>query len=167
VTGTGGVVVEDCLEPDNADSTYDYFVRIKIPVDIIIRDCVGCTHCLRSWFVEKVKIPLSFRVSCLPKLPLIYVRTLVSLCEPVRAETETKDLTLPDNNYDYLDVCADGPPQTEIISFDNCPRLKVSVTACIIRLTPCGSPDDPYRRPPQKNPCRCPYPCDYYPTGGY
>jgi hypothetical protein len=161
VTGTGGTVVEECLEKDNADSTYDYFARIKVPVDIIIRDCAGFTHCLKSWFVEKVKIPLSFRVSCLPKLPLIYVRTLVSLCYPVRAETTVKDINEPGSDYEYLDICDEGPPGGLIVSFDNCPKLKVSVTACIIKLVPCGSPDDPYTRPPHKIPCG--YPCKYYP----
>lgn len=160
VKNTGAVVVEDCLDKDNDDDAYDYYVRIKIPVDIIVRDCAGFMHCLKSWFAEKVKIPLTGRVSCLPKRPLIYVRATVTLCAPVRAESEIKDLLDPDNAFEYLDVCGDDVPGDEIISFDKCPRLKVSVAACVIKLVPCGSPDDPYICRPPKLPCK--YPCPYY-----
>ncbi|GHU79084.1 hypothetical protein AGMMS49992_30700 [Clostridia bacterium] len=161
VRNTGASVVEECLEEDNADDLYDLYVRIKIPVEIIIRDCAGFTHCLKSWFAEKVKIPLTKRVKCLPKHPLIYAKATVSLCYPTRSETEVKDLTAVDADYDYLDVCGEEDLGDSFISFDHCPKLQVKVVACVIKLVPCGSANDPYVCRPQVLPCK-PL-CDVYP----
>jgi hypothetical protein len=84
----------------NCDS-YNLWLRFKIPVEIIVRDCAGYLYCMRSFFTELVRIPLTARIHNLGD-SYIYAKVRVRLCYPNKAEA------IP--LYDIDDVTGDSLP---------------------------------------------------------
>jgi hypothetical protein len=90
-TGASVVQMEDCLGDNdlnlinpNCDS-YNLWLRFKIPVEVIVRDCSGYLYCLKSFFTELVRIPLTARIHNLGA-SYIYAKVRVRLCYPNKAE---------------------------------------------------------------------------------
>ncbi|GHU79089.1 hypothetical protein AGMMS49992_30720 [Clostridia bacterium] len=71
------------LNPD-CDS-YGLWVRFKIPLEVIVRDCSGYLYCLKSFITELVHIPLTARIKHLGA-SFIYSKVRVRLCFPNHAE---------------------------------------------------------------------------------
>jgi hypothetical protein len=99
VRATGVAIVQDeeCLRsPDNTYwndlnlinpncDSYNLWVRFKIPLEVIVRDCAGYLYCLKSFMTELVRIPLTARLHNLSGV-YIYAKTRVRLCYPNQAE---------------------------------------------------------------------------------
>ncbi|MDR1598487.1 MAG: hypothetical protein LBS11_01185 [Oscillospiraceae bacterium] len=90
-TGASIVQLEDCLGVNDLNlinpncNSYNLWLRFKIPVECIIRDCSGYLYCLKSFFTELVKIPLTARIHNLGDA-LVYTKVRVRLCYPNKAE---------------------------------------------------------------------------------
>jgi hypothetical protein len=88
---TSSNVVEGLMtgQPGNNDPatwdpclSYDLYLCVKVPVQIVLRDCAGFLYCLTSMFSQIVKIPLATRVMNL-KDTQIYLKARVKLCRTV------------------------------------------------------------------------------------
>ncbi|GHU72587.1 hypothetical protein FACS1894184_20410 [Clostridia bacterium] len=90
-TGASIVQMEDCMETNDLNlinpdcNSYNLWVRFKIPVEIIVRDCAGYLYCLNSFFTELVRIPLTSMIYNLGGA-FIYTKVRVRLCFPNKAE---------------------------------------------------------------------------------
>ncbi|MDR1598488.1 MAG: hypothetical protein LBS11_01190 [Oscillospiraceae bacterium] len=109
VRATGAHMVQydqDCLDYNNTDYTltgtdytdlnlinpdchqYNLWVRFKVPLEVIVRDCSGYLYCLRSFLTELVRIPLTAQIHNLSN-PYLYTKVRVRLCYPNQAEATT------------------------------------------------------------------------------
>jgi hypothetical protein len=60
--------------------SYDLYLCVTIPVEIVVRDCAGYLYCLTSKMSQIVRIPLATRVANL-KDTQIYLKARVRLCK--------------------------------------------------------------------------------------
>ena len=122
--------------------SYDLFINVRIPIEIILRDCCGYLYILRSELCGNsgpndiapgaeqrgigVRIPLCSRVGLLGD-SMLYVKTRVRLCETEGPITTDNPAT----------SCTSG--SAVMVTLD------VTVEACVMRLVPYGlMGPDPY-----------------------
>ncbi|MDR1570117.1 MAG: hypothetical protein LBS72_06470 [Oscillospiraceae bacterium] len=155
---TSGLGNHDPLE------SYDLWLCLTIPVEIIIRDCSGFLYCLSSAFSQYVQIPLVAKVRNL-KSAMVYIKVRVRLCSTVRVlgsstnSEETIDhpptwATVADDNLGEIGcnnkiygLDEDGYPDPEF-STHALPEVKLDILleACVVRLVPYGNlGQDPYQ----------------------
>jgi hypothetical protein len=100
VRSTGATLVQDAECLQSTDTTYwndlnlinpncdsfNLWVRLKIPLEVIVRDCAGYLYCLNSFITELVRIPLTARLHNLGEGKYLYTKVRVRLCYPNQAE---------------------------------------------------------------------------------
>ncbi|MDR0395806.1 MAG: hypothetical protein LBH66_00715 [Oscillospiraceae bacterium] len=87
--------------------SYNLWVRFKIPLEVIVRDCSGYLYCLRSFLTELVRIPLTAQIHNLGN-SYLYTKVRVRLCYPNPAEATTlyDESGMPLGSlYDGADQC--------------------------------------------------------------
>jgi len=171
---TAEVIPELMLEAgiDDPCLSYNLYLCVTVPVEIIIRDCLGQLFCLRSKMSQIVRIPLATRVRNL-KETQIYLKARVRLCQPVPVEyPNTDDNGINRSPTECIDTADYDPAETtEAIEMNmNCNaaiceeyglgsyedddgnivpralptvRLDFLVEACVMRLLPYGVIGDP------------------------
>jgi hypothetical protein len=108
---TQSTVVEELMcGPNVVDNdpcnSYDLYLCVYIPVEIIVRDCAGFLYCLTSAMSQIVRIPLTTRVRNL-KDTQIYLKARVRLCR-------TKVVRYPNSGSgDTLNDGIHHPPTAE------------------------------------------------------
>ena len=75
---------------DDPCMAYDLYLCVTVPVEIIIRDCMGQLFCLTSKMSQIVRIPLATRVKNL-KETQIYLKARIRLCKTVHVEYPNTD----------------------------------------------------------------------------
>ncbi|MDR1570116.1 MAG: hypothetical protein LBS72_06465 [Oscillospiraceae bacterium] len=147
---------------DDPCQSYDLWLCLTIPVEIIIRDCCGFLYCLKSSFAQYVLIPLCTKVRNI-KDAQVYVKVRVRLCSTVKVlgsgdDDDTIDgapTAAPDTDPEEGDTpmsddesCSNLGYEDGIFGDHALPTVKLDVLieACIMRLVPYGVlGGDPYK----------------------